>query len=111
MLLLLCLLICTLVSLSDEAESRSTTCMDPHVQPLVIYCEVFPLQTVEMLNMNIERTQTPPYYRLSQLRKSPAANNTTDDEKLIGQEPDVQLQKGVLHTKRHSANEDLQNER
>ncbi|XP_025086109.1 protein furry homolog isoform X4 [Pomacea canaliculata] len=68
------------------------------------------LQTVETLNMNIERTQTPPFYRLSQLRKSPAANNTTDDEKLVNHEPDVQLQKGVLHTKRHSANEDIQNE-
>ncbi|XP_070197468.1 protein furry-like isoform X3 [Littorina saxatilis] len=68
------------------------------------------LQTVETLNMNIERTQTPPFYRLMTLRKSPAANNTTDDEKLVGHETDVQLQKGVLHTKRHSANEDVQNE-
>ncbi|XP_076468272.1 protein furry-like isoform X4 [Babylonia areolata] len=68
------------------------------------------LQTVETLNVNIERTQTPPFYRLCPVRKSPAANNTTDDEKLVSQEPDVQLQKGVLHTKRHSANEDAQNE-
>ncbi|KAK7496521.1 hypothetical protein BaRGS_00012173, partial [Batillaria attramentaria] len=68
------------------------------------------LQTVETLNMSIERTQTPPFYRLSQMRKSPAANNTTDDEKLVSQESDTQLQKGVLHTKRHSANEDVQNE-
>lgn len=66
---------------------------------------------METLNMNIERTQTPPFYRLSQVRKTPAITNTTDDEKMVCQEPDVQLQKGVLHTKRHSANEDLHNER
>ncbi|XP_048243647.1 protein furry-like isoform X3 [Haliotis rufescens] len=68
------------------------------------------LQTVETLNMNIERTQTPPYYRLSAQRKVGGAPNTTDDEKLVCQTTDCQLEKGVLHTKRHSTNEDLPSE-
>ncbi|KAK6173602.1 hypothetical protein SNE40_017022 [Patella caerulea] len=64
------------------------------------------LQSIETLNMSIERTQTPPYYRLSPMRKIPATNNTTDDEKIVCQTAD-QLEKGILHTKRHSTNEDL----
>ena len=68
------------------------------------------LQTVETLNMTIERTQTPPYFRLSQTKLKSSTVNTTDDEKL--QVPsDSLLEKGTLHTKRHSANEDLQNDR
>ncbi|XP_041356858.1 protein furry-like isoform X3 [Gigantopelta aegis] len=68
------------------------------------------LQSVETLNMNIERTRTPPYYRLSSQRKLNATANTTDDEKLVCQTDPGQLEKGVLHTKRHSANEDLPSE-
>ncbi|XP_061189012.1 protein furry-like [Saccostrea echinata] len=64
------------------------------------------LQTVETLNMTIERTQTPPYFRLSQTKRNPVTINTTDDEKLETH-PDAPLEKGTLHTKRHSANEDL----
>ncbi|GFR96359.1 furry [Elysia marginata] len=68
------------------------------------------LQTVETLNVNIERTQTPPYYRLSSIKKPPVptATNCTDDEKTVSLPTDYQLEKGILHTKRHSANEDLQ---
>ncbi|KAK3798079.1 hypothetical protein RRG08_034635 [Elysia crispata] len=68
------------------------------------------LQTVETLNVNIERTQTPPYYRLSSIKKPPVptATNSTDDEKTVSLPTDYQLEKGILHTKRHSANEDLQ---
>ena len=62
------------------------------------------LQTVETLNMTIERTQTPPYFRLSHQKKSTTTPNTTDDEKLVSQ-VDTPLEKGTLHTKRHSANE------
>ena len=68
------------------------------------------LQSVETLNMNIERTRTPPYYRLSSQKKLNANPNTTDDEKLVCQTDPGQLEKGVLHTKRHSANEDLPSE-
>lgn len=66
------------------------------------------MQTVETLYMNIERTQTPPYYRLSPLRKTGTSNNTNDDEKQISPPVEGQLEKGVLHTKRHSANDDIQ---
>jgi hypothetical protein len=62
------------------------------------------LQTVETLNMTIERTQTPSYFRLSHQKKSTTTPNTTDDEKLVSQ-VDTPLEKGTLHTKRHSANE------
>lgn len=69
------------------------------------------LQTVETLNMTIERTQTPPYFRLSQTKRYTTPINTTDDEKLETQPGDVPLEKGTLHTKRHSTNEDLPSDR
>lgn len=69
------------------------------------------LQTVETLNMTIERTQTPPYFRLSQTKRYIVPINTTDDEKLETQPGDVPLEKGTLHTKRHSTNEDLPSDR
>lgn len=69
------------------------------------------LQTVETLNMTIERTQTPPYFRLSQTKRYTVPINTTDDEKLETQPGDVPLEKGTLHTKRHSTNEDLPSDR
>ena len=64
------------------------------------------LQTVETLNMNIERTQTPPFFRLSVIKRPTLLPNVTDDEKLESQTSDVTLEKGTLHTKRHSANQD-----
>ncbi|XP_059157209.1 protein furry homolog isoform X2 [Physella acuta] len=68
------------------------------------------LQTVETLNVNIERTQPPPYYRLSSIKKVSSATNAPDDEKQMSPPMDYQLEKGILHTKRHSANEDVQHE-
>ncbi|XP_014783664.1 protein furry, partial [Octopus bimaculoides] len=69
------------------------------------------LQTVETLNQTIERTQTPPFYRLSSLKKSATNANTTDDEKLgRTQAPENSLEKGVLHTKRHSTCEEITTE-
>ncbi|KAL5012719.1 hypothetical protein ScPMuIL_011270 [Solemya velum] len=65
------------------------------------------LQTVETLNMNIERTPTPPFFRLSPIKRMTGQPNTTDDEKLENQTTVTQLEKGTLHTKRHSTNEDL----
>ncbi|XP_052797247.1 protein furry-like isoform X3 [Mya arenaria] len=64
------------------------------------------LQTVETLNLNIERTQTPPFFRLSVIRRPTILQNTTDDEKLESSVADITLEKGLLHTKRHSANPD-----
>ncbi|KAK0052998.1 protein furry [Biomphalaria pfeifferi] len=68
------------------------------------------LQTVETLNVNIERTQTPPFYRLSSIKKMASGNNAADDEKQVSPPMDYQLEKGILHTKRHSANDDVQHE-
>ncbi|XP_053400043.1 protein furry-like isoform X2 [Mercenaria mercenaria] len=64
------------------------------------------LQTVETLNLNIERTQTPPFFRLSVIRRPTIVPNTTDDEKLESHVANLALEKGTLHTKRHSANPD-----
>lgn len=64
------------------------------------------LQTVETLNLNIERTQTPPFFRLSVIRRPTIVPNTTDDEKLESHVTNLALEKGTLHTKRHSANPD-----
>nr|AOV18883.1 furry [Lymnaea stagnalis] len=67
------------------------------------------LQTVETLNVNIERTQPPPYYRLSSIKKVVSGANAADDGKQFSPPPDYQ-EKGILHTKRHSANEEVQHE-
>ncbi|XP_052278154.1 protein furry-like isoform X3 [Dreissena polymorpha] len=64
------------------------------------------MQTVETLNLNIERTQTPPFFRLSVIRRPMVPMNTTDDEKMESHVTDLTLEKGTLHTKRHSANPD-----
>ncbi|XP_024946755.1 protein furry isoform X2 [Cephus cinctus] len=59
------------------------------------------LQTVETLNCLIERTETPPFYRLTSMRKAsshsdaPAADPTNPPR-------DLAVEKGTIHTKRHS---------
>lgn len=69
------------------------------------------LKTVETLNQIIERTQTPPFYRLGSIQHSQPTANSTDDEKLGGSyQSSTPLEKGMLHTKRHSANEDITSE-
>lgn len=41
------------------------------VQPTKLFDEMMTeLQTVETLNFNIERTETPPFYRLTMMRKT-----------------------------------------
>nr|XP_040229222.2 protein furry isoform X2 [Anopheles coluzzii] len=65
------------------------------------------LQTVETLNCLIERTETPPFYRLTSMRKAsshsdgPASGN--NDPKL----QDVDVEKGTIHTKRHSGEDPI----
>uniref|UniRef100_A0A336LX10 CSON006579 protein n=1 Tax=Culicoides sonorensis TaxID=179676 RepID=A0A336LX10_CULSO len=60
------------------------------------------LQTVETLNCLIERTETPPFYRLTSMRKTsshsdgPTTGNT-----------DMKLQDGTIHTKRHSGEDPI----
>lgn len=62
------------------------------------------LQTVETLNCSIERTETPPYYRLTSLRK--ASSNSEEKVHLTSSRQDLSTS-GTIHTKRHSQVVDL----
>ncbi|XP_063986587.1 protein furry isoform X3 [Diachasmimorpha longicaudata] len=59
------------------------------------------LQTVETLNCLIERTETPPFYRLTSMRK---ASSHSDAPAADPGNPsrDLAVEKGTIHTKRHS---------
>ncbi|XP_016844243.1 protein furry isoform X3 [Nasonia vitripennis] len=64
------------------------------------------LQTVETLNCLIERTETPPFYRLTSMRKAsshsdaPAADPGNPSK-------DLGVEKGTIHTKRHSGEDPI----
>lgn len=64
------------------------------------------LQTIETLNCLIERTETPPFYRLTSMRKTsshsdgPAGGN--HDAKIHDT-----IEKGTIHTKRHSGEDPI----
>ncbi|XP_017780111.1 PREDICTED: protein furry isoform X2 [Nicrophorus vespilloides] len=66
---------------------------------------MFELQTVETLNCLIERTETPPFYRLTVMRK--ASSHSDGAGGVVGQADfcsriDLGVEKGTIHTKRHS---------
>lgn len=81
------------------------------------------LQTVESLSWLVEKTETPPFYRLSHLRKTSSYSDTNmapHNNGGIGQStlnhsstansqfprvPASELEKGTIHTKRRSAEE------
>lgn len=79
------------------ARSKTEKFMDE------IMCE---LQSVESLNCLIERTETPPFYRLTALRKSVHSeddtNSATTTTGECGKSSVINLEEGTLHTKRHS---------
>nr|CAD7394481.1 unnamed protein product [Timema cristinae] len=63
------------------------------------------LQTVETLNCLIERTETPPFYRLTSMRK--ASSHSDGPGGVAGQtdqgsRSELGVEKGTIHTKRHS---------
>ena len=58
------------------------------------------LQTVETFHCNIERTETPPYYRLTSLRK--ASSNSDEKVHLTSSRQDLTSTSGTIHTKRHA---------
>lgn len=62
------------------------------------------LQTVETLNCLIERTETPPFYRLTSMRK--ASSHSDGPPGMSGQAEqcrnELAVEKGTIHTKRHS---------
>uniref|UniRef100_T1J0K0 DAD domain-containing protein n=1 Tax=Strigamia maritima TaxID=126957 RepID=T1J0K0_STRMM len=67
------------------------------------------LQTVETLNCLIERTETPPFFRVTSIRKtsshSDAASNGTQAD--ATSRSDLGVEKGTIHTKRHSGEDPL----
>ncbi|KAJ8924572.1 hypothetical protein NQ315_000721 [Exocentrus adspersus] len=76
------------------------------VQPARLLDEMMiELQTVETLNCLIERTETPPFYRLTVMRK---ASSHSDGTNGVGGQTDsssrndLSIEKGTIHTKRHS---------
>uniref|UniRef100_A0A1S4MZI1 Uncharacterized protein n=1 Tax=Pediculus humanus subsp. corporis TaxID=121224 RepID=A0A1S4MZI1_PEDHC len=63
------------------------------------------LQMVETLNCLIERTETPPFYRLTSMRK--ASSHSDGPSGMAGQNDtgnrnELGVEKGTIHTKRHS---------
>ncbi|CAB0032283.1 unnamed protein product [Trichogramma brassicae] len=64
------------------------------------------LQTVETLNCLIERTETPPFYRLTSMRK---ASSHSDAPAADPGNPikDLTVEKGTIHTKRHSGEDPI----
>lgn len=64
------------------------------------------LQTVETLNCLIERTETPPFYRLTSMRK---ASSHSDAPAADPGNPsrDLAVEKGTIHTKRHSGEDPI----
>lgn len=86
------------------------------------------LQTVETLNCLIERTETPPFYRLTSMRK---ASSHSDGKSLVishsnvstlipwtsetgptahdSRTQDLTVEKGTIHTKRHSGEDHIKN--
>ncbi|XP_076272167.1 microtubule binding protein furry isoform X2 [Rhynchophorus ferrugineus] len=76
------------------------------VQPVRLLDEMMlELQTVETLNCLIERTETPPFYRLTVMRKASSHSDGTNG--VAGQSDsssrnDLSIEKGTIHTKRHS---------
>lgn len=64
------------------------------------------LQTVETLNCLIERTETPPFYRLTSMRKATSGHSDgpgTGSQDATGRTGDLApVEKGTIHTKRHS---------
>ncbi|KAI1301913.1 Protein furry -like protein-like [Halotydeus destructor] len=63
------------------------------------------LQSVESFNYLIERTETPPFYRITSLRKGSGQSEDEDSEissSHNSQPTALSLEQGTIHTKRHS---------
>ncbi len=65
------------------------------------------LQTVETLNYLIERTETPPYYRLTSMRKVSGYSDPDPHSDQHGNSNELSVEKGTIHTKRHSSEEGI----
>ncbi|RWS16502.1 protein furry-like protein [Dinothrombium tinctorium] len=62
------------------------------------------LQTVESLNCVVERTETPPFFRITNIRKGSghSEEEATNTYQSGGTQQTASLEQGTLHTKRHS---------
>lgn len=60
------------------------------------------LQTIETLNCLIERTETPPFYRLTSMRKASSHSDPGPGQADPASRSDLAVEKGTIHTKRHS---------
>ena len=70
------------------------------------------LQTLEPLTFNVERTETPPFYRLTlhkRVNLATVSMGPLSHDLGLGQEQP--LEKGVLHTKRLSAEDPGNNDK
>ncbi|XP_055323770.1 protein furry isoform X11 [Sitodiplosis mosellana] len=65
------------------------------------------LQTVETLNCLIERTETPPFYRLTSMRKASSHSDGPATGANDSRMPDLAVEKGTIHTKRHSGEDPI----
>ncbi|XP_031631503.1 protein furry isoform X3 [Contarinia nasturtii] len=65
------------------------------------------LQTVETLNCLIERTETPPFYRLTSMRKASSHSDGPTTGANDSRMPDLAVEKGTIHTKRHSGEDPI----
>ena len=97
------------VSLDVEAKVSWVPDRDAQAKRVVLYLArtspnrlldemVAELQTVETLNCLIERTETPPFYRLTSMRKA----SSHSAEQTDASRNDLAVEKGTIHTKRHS---------
>lgn len=78
-----------------------------HAKPERLIDELmFELQTVESLNCVIERTETPPFYRITNTRKTSSHSDeeevTLATNEVATLNTVVRVELGTLHTKRHS---------
>lgn len=69
------------------------------------------LQTIETLNCLIERTETPPFYRLTSMRKA-SSHSDGGTGGVAGQSDsairsELAVEKGTIHTKRHSGEDPI----
>ncbi|XP_055840446.1 protein furry isoform X2 [Episyrphus balteatus] len=65
------------------------------------------LQTVETLNCLIERTETPPFYRLTSMRKASSHSDGQAAGINDSRIQDLTVEKGTIHTKRHSGEDPI----
>ncbi|XP_055686760.1 protein furry isoform X4 [Lutzomyia longipalpis] len=65
------------------------------------------LQIVETLNCLIERTETPPFYRLTSMRKASSHSDGPATGANDARLQELAVEKGTIHTKRHSGEDPI----